>query len=120
MRPTSPHLSIYKKQISSVSSAFHRISGAGLFGAISLLSWWFIACIFLKMNPLILSVFDYKLVKLAVFGSSVAAFYHLSTGIRHLIWDIGFGFSIPSINKGGWIAIFGCIILTLIFWLYIV
>jgi succinate dehydrogenase / fumarate reductase cytochrome b subunit len=120
MRPTSPHLSIYKKQISSVLSALHRISGASLFCCIILFSWWFILAIFLKMNPYLLGIFDCKIVKLATFGGSLAGFYHLSTGIRHLFWDIGLGFSILSINRTGWIAIFGCLILTLIFWLYVV
>jgi succinate dehydrogenase / fumarate reductase cytochrome b subunit len=119
-RPTSPHLTIYKKQISSVLSIFHRISGMALFFAISLFVWWFIVLIFSNFSECLLSIFEFKITKIALYLASLALFYHLCTGIRHLFWDIGLGFSIPAINRTGWAAVFSCIIFTLIFWLLIV
>jgi succinate dehydrogenase / fumarate reductase cytochrome b subunit len=120
MRPTSPHLTIYKKQISSVMSIFHRITGAALFFAIILLVWWFVLLLYSDFPPCLLNIFEYGIVKIGLYFASVAAFYHLCTGIRHLFWDIGLGFSIPAIHRTGWLAVFVCIILTLTFWLFIV
>jgi succinate dehydrogenase / fumarate reductase cytochrome b subunit len=119
-RPTSPHLTIYKKQISSVLSILHRMSGIGLFFFMVCFSWWFIAFVFTDFSESLLTVFDYTIVKIIFFLASVAICYHLCTGIRHLIWDLGYGFSVPVMNITGWAAVICCAILTITFWLYIV
>lgn len=118
-RPTSPHLSIYKPQISSVLSVGHRLSGIGLFFMISALSWWFILWVFSRFDPAYLEIFNNGFVKLLLVLTSYGFFYHLCTGIRHLIWDTGHGFSIAAINYSGWIAVIASVILTLIFWVFI-
>src|SRR5690349_3272487 len=97
-RPTSPHLGIYRLQISSVLSIFHRLSGMALFFGSSVIAWWFILWVFNKFDPCYLYITKYWLFKLALFTLSFAGFYHLSTGIRHLMWDMGCGFSIKSIH----------------------
>lgn len=119
-RPTSPHLSIYRKQISSVLSIFHRLTGIALFFAISLISWWFILWVFNKFDPVFMYFTKFWLFKLALFAISFAGFFHLCTGIRHLAWDIGWGFSIKAIDITGWSAVIAASILTLIFWLFII
>ena len=115
-RPISPHLSIYKPQISSVLSIGHRLSGIGLFFMLSALGWWFILWVFSKFDPVYLKVFDSFFVKFLLILTSYGFFYHLCTGIRHLIWDTGRGFSIKTINYSGWVAVIVSILLTLIFW----
>jgi succinate dehydrogenase / fumarate reductase cytochrome b subunit len=119
-RPTSPHLTIYKLQISSALSILHRISGACLLVFMTLFSWWFIALTFGNCAELLLSILNYTITKVVFFLASVGIFYHLSTGVRHLFWDLGFGFSIKALHITGWMAVCTCIILTLIFWFFIV
>ena len=118
-RPISPHLSIYKPQISSVLSIGHRLSGVGLFFMISALGWWFILWVFSKFDPIYLKIFDSSFVRVLLIVTSYGFFYHLCTGIRHLIWDTGWGFSIRAINYSGWLAVIASILLTLIFWMFV-
>lgn len=117
-RPTSPHLGIYRKQISSVLSIFHRLSGLFLFGVSSIAAWWFIILVFSGFNEKILKlVTNCVLVKPALMLCSLAAFYHLCTGIRHLIWDTGRCFSVQYINITGWAAVICAFSMTILFWL---
>ncbi|MFK7973992.1 MAG: succinate dehydrogenase, cytochrome b556 subunit [Rickettsiaceae bacterium] len=116
-RPLSPHLTIYKPQISSVLSIGHRLSGIGLFIALSVFCWWFIFWVFSKFEPCYLKCFDLGSIKCILFIASYGYFYHLCTGIRHLVWDAGWGFSINSINYTGWAVVIASIILTIVYWL---
>ena len=118
-RPTSPHLSIYKPQISSVLSIGHRMTGVGLFFALSAIAWWFILWVFNKFDPCFIAILDNVFVKILLVLTSYAFFYHLCTGIRHLWWDTGRGFSIKSINLSGWLAVVMSFILTALFWLWV-
>ena len=118
-RPTSPHLSIYRLQISSVLSIGHRLTGAGLFFSLSIMAWWFIFFVFSQFNPCYFRLVDTVLAKIIILLTSYAFFYHLCTGIRHLFWDTGIGFSIKAINITGWIAVFSSFVLTLLFWMYL-
>jgi succinate dehydrogenase / fumarate reductase cytochrome b subunit len=119
-RPTSPHLTIYKKQISSVLSIFHRMTGVGLFFGLIIVMWWFILLVFSRFDPHYLQLAKLWVVKPFLFLISYAVFYHLCTGVRHLIWDIGIGFSVPSINFSGWVAVISSVVLTVVFWIYFV
>lgn len=116
-RPTSPHLSIYRWQISMVLSIFHRLSGIALFFGLAIIAWWFILLVFNNFDSYFLQISDYLLIKLALYGISFAGFYHFCTGWRHLIWDTGRCLSIKAVNITGWLAIIGSIIMTLWFWL---
>ncbi|MES2215127.1 MAG: succinate dehydrogenase, cytochrome b556 subunit [Pseudomonadota bacterium] len=116
-RPTSPHLSIYKMQISSVMSIFHRITGVMLFGALSILTWWLILWVFNKFDQSYVElVKSCWVIQFALYAVSIGFFYHLCNGIRHLMWDAGYGFSIKALYKTGWTAIGLAIILTIFFW----
>jgi succinate dehydrogenase / fumarate reductase cytochrome b subunit len=117
-RPLSPHLSIYKLQISSVLSIGHRLSGVGLFFALSGFCWWFIFWVFSKFQPCYLECLNSFLVKFILFIASYGYFYHFCTGARHLVWDAGYGFSIKSINLTGWLAVIGSVCLTVLYWLF--
>lgn len=105
-RPLSPHLQIYKPQITSVLSILHRLTGIFLsFAAISFVVWvWALA-----MSPSCyewmtgqLSAWYGKLLMLALFFSF---FYHLANGVRHLIWDMGYGFELRQVTFGGWVVV---------------
>ena len=114
-RPTSPHLSIYKLQISSVMSIFHRLTGIGLFIGFSMLAWWMIIWVFSKFDHSIFNWINCLFVRIGLYLLVSAFFYHLCNGIRHLFWDIGMGYSIPVMHKSGWVVIFATMILTIIF-----
>jgi succinate dehydrogenase / fumarate reductase cytochrome b subunit len=86
---------------------------------ISAVSWWFILWVFSRFDPSYLNIFSNGFVKFLLVLTSYAFFYHLCTGIRHLVWDTGRGFSIIAINYSGWLAIVTSILLTLIFWIFI-
>lgn len=116
-RPTSPHLSIYKPQISSMLSIGHRLSGIGLFFALAAFCWWFILWVFSKFEPCYIDMLDNDLVKGFLLIASYGFFYHLCTGLRHLIWDTGRGVSICAVNYSGWLAVFCSLVLTAIYWL---
>jgi succinate dehydrogenase / fumarate reductase cytochrome b subunit len=116
-RPLSPHLQIYRPQLTSVLSITHRLTGVALaFGTI-LLVWWIIAAAtgeeHFRLVQEIMSSW-YGLVILL--GFSWAVFYHLCNGIRHLFWDAGYGFDLDIAYKSGWATVVGSFILTGFAW----
>ena len=117
-RPLSPHLSIYKPQMSSVLSILHRITGVGLFIGALILVWWIIAGVYSSFNPNVLlwSFWNSLIGKILLFCWSAALFYHLLNGIRHLFWDVGMGFKVPTADKTGMAVLFGTVLLTGLSW----
>ncbi|MFB9355430.1 succinate dehydrogenase, cytochrome b556 subunit [Sneathiella chinensis] len=116
-RPLSPHLQIYKPQITMVTSITHRITGVALGAGTLLLTWWLIAVAagpeaYSTVNAFLTSWFG----RLVMFGFSWALFYHLCNGIRHLFWDAGKGFELPTMRKTGMLAIVMSVVLTLLTW----
>ncbi|HUO82116.1 MAG TPA: succinate dehydrogenase, cytochrome b556 subunit, partial [Gammaproteobacteria bacterium] len=94
-RPLSPHLQIYKPQLTSVLSILHRFTGVGLSFAALLLVYWLIA---LARGPAAyadaIGLFGSGFVRLLLVAVSFCFFYHLCNGVRHLFWDAGYGFEI--------------------------
>ena len=101
-RPLSPHLQVYKPQITSATSIFHRISGFVLFFGTFFLTWWLFAA---ASGPEAWATFYHyanSLVgKLILFGWAMAISYHLLNGVRHLIWDTGRNLDIKSAERSG-------------------
>ena len=102
-RPLSPHLQVYRWQITMVMSIFHRATGVALtIGAFGL-AWWLLAMAAggeqaARAAAFLASPFG----KVLLFGFSLALVYHLLNGIRHLLWDAGWGFEIPDVYRSGW------------------
>jgi succinate dehydrogenase cytochrome b subunit len=116
-RPLSPHLQIYRWQLTSVLSILHRASGVWLAaGAILLVSWLGAAADGPEAYTRIQGFIGSWLGLVLLFGWSVALFYHLSNGLRHLWWDTGHGLDLPSVYAGGWIVVGATIALTVIAW----
>lgn len=116
-RPLSPHLQIYRPQITSILSILHRITGVALSVGTLMLTWWLLAAAagpdhFATAHGFITSWFGYLL----LLGWSVALFYHLANGIRHLAWDAGWGFELPAVYKSGYAVLAATVILTAIAW----
>lgn len=116
-RPLSPHLQIYKPQISSVLSILHRGTGIGLTLGLFVLALWLIAAAAGEdaYNTFRAAV-GHPLGLIASVGLSWAAFYHFCTGIRHMIWDTGARLTIPDLYKTGYFAVSASVVLTALFW----
>ena len=116
-RPLSPHLQVYRWQLTSVMSILHRASGIALaVGAVLLVSWFGSAA----DGPASFAKFQGFLgspIGLVVrFGCSVAFFYHLCNGIRHLWWDTGRGLELSGVYASGWTVLVATVVLTVIVW----
>lgn len=116
-RPLSPHLQVYRPQLTSTLSILHRLTGVALaFGALLLIYWLAAAAAggesFATAQALIGSFIG----RLLLFGWTFALFYHLCNGIRHLFWDAGYGFDLPAVYRSGWIVVVASIALTLASW----
>ena len=117
-RPLSPHLQVYKPQITSALSILHRLTGVALAVGTLILVYWLVAAAagpeaYLEARE----VLDSWLVKLILFGFTFALFYHLANGIRHLCWDLGFGFEITTVALTGKIVLAAAGLLTLVAWM---
>lgn len=118
-RPLSPHLQVYKPQITSVMSILHRISGIVLsFGAF-VLAWWLLAAARGgEAWTTAATALASPIGKLALFGFSLALVYHLLNGIRHLLWDVGWGFSIPQVYRSGYVVAALTVVFTAAIWMF--
>lgn len=116
-RPLSPHLQIYKPQITSVLSILHRSTGVALtFGLLVLALWLVAAASGEDAYNTFRDAVSHPLGRIAAVGLSYAAFYHFCTGLRHLVWDTGAEMTIPALYKTGYIAVTASVILTALFW----
>ncbi len=119
-RPTSPHLSIYRKQITSVLSILHRLTGVALvFGTALLVAWLYVVAYAPGHYDSMRACISSPLGQAVMFGWTVAFYFHLSNGIRHLFWDIGKGFAIVHVQRSGWAVIFFTTFMTLLTWGFI-
>ena len=117
-RPLSPHLQIYRWQLTSVLSILHRASGVWLAaGAILLVSWLGAAADGPEPYARFQGFVGSWLGLVLLFGWSVALFYHLCNGLRHLWWDTGHGLELTSVYAGGWVVVGATIALTVIAWI---
>lgn len=118
-RPLSPHLQIYRPQITSVLSIAHRATGVALGAGLLMLVWWLIAG---ASGPGPYDAFqDFSgsaIGRLLLFGWSFALFYHLCNGIRHLFWDAGRGFELRTVHASGRLVALAAVILTVIAWIW--
>ena len=117
--PISPHLQIYRWHISSLLSITHRISGVINFLALILIFFWLI---FLSLGEnnyqSFLLIINSFIGKFILIGFTWSMSFHLLSGIRHLVWDLGYGFEIKTANITGAIVIISSLALTIIFWLF--
>jgi succinate dehydrogenase / fumarate reductase, cytochrome b subunit len=117
-RPLSPHLQVYRWQISTVLSIMHRFSGIALSVGALVLVWWLVAAAtspeaFADVQWFLGSVIGY----IVLIGWTIALFYHLFNGIRHLAWDAGHGFEKPTFHTTGWVVVIATFAFTLLVWI---
>lgn len=112
-RPLSPHLTVYRPQITSILSIFHRATGVAMAASMALVVWWLLAAAtgaeYFEFVDGLLTSFIGVLVLVA---SALAFFYHLCNGLRHMWWDIGFGFEMGQVTASGYLVMAASVVLT--------
>ena len=120
-RPLSPHLQVYDMmQLTSALSIGGRITGAAWSVGLLLLVWWLAAA---ASGPAAFARVQWFMSSwlglLGLFGMTAAAWYHTLAGVRHLAWDVGYGYDIPTTYRTGRMVIVGTVVLTLLTWVAI-
>ena len=117
-RPLSPHLQVYRPQLTSVMSIMHRASGAVLATGSLLAALWLVA---LAAGPAVFNpvadAMQHPLGQLVVFGYSLALVYHGLNGIRHLMWDLRIGLEIKQVYQSGYLVLGLTFLVTAALWL---
>ena len=117
--PLSPHLQIYRWHISSLLSITHRISGVINLLSLFLIFFWLLVLSFSESNyELFLLIINSFFGKFILIGFTWSMSFHILSGIRHLVWDLGYGFEIKTANISGIIVIICSLVITIIFWLF--
>ena len=117
-RPLSPHLQVYRPQITSVLSITHRVTGIVLsLGSVFLVLWLLAAAAGPRSFEIAQDCAGSWLGYAFLFCFSVALFYHLLNGIRHLFWDTGHGFELATATRTGWAVVVGAVMLTAVAWI---
>jgi succinate dehydrogenase / fumarate reductase cytochrome b subunit len=118
-RPLSPHVQVYRWPVSMALSILHRITGCALGVGTLLLTWWLVSAasaddaVFDRAQWFMGSAVGLLL----LFGWSLALIFHFFSGIRHLVWDAGFGFDAPAYNTSGWGVIIATGVGTVLVWI---
>ena len=104
--PLSPHLSIYRWPITMTLSILHRVTGVAMsVGLIVLCAWLISAAAGAADYERVVSLLSTMIGKLMLIGFSFAFFFHLANGVRHLVWDVGYGFEKHQANASAWFVL---------------
>jgi succinate dehydrogenase / fumarate reductase cytochrome b subunit len=118
-RPLSPHLQIYKPQITSVLSILHRFTGVGLFfGLVGLVTWVFFLAFdkhesYQGLYAAYMNLLCHPFGRFVCWGTVFCVFYHWANGIRHLAWDYGHGYDLKTVSYTGWFVVLFSMLSTL-------
>lgn len=116
-KPLSPHIQIYRWEITMLISILHRAAGIAMVAGAALVVWMLLA---LAMGPSAYECFHKFITSpmgtLMMFGWTGAVFLHLANGIRHLFWDVGYGYAIPVARRSGFLVLAFAVVMTLIVW----
>ena len=116
-RPLSPHLQIYRPQLTSIMSISHRATGAALAAGTLLLCLWLVALAAGNVwYNLAATVIGHPIGMFILFGYSVALVYHALNGVRHLTWDQGIGLTIPAVYRSGQIVLVLTVVISASMW----
>jgi succinate dehydrogenase / fumarate reductase, cytochrome b subunit len=114
-RPLSPHLQVYRPQLTSTLSILHRLAGIGLAVGTLMFVWWLAAAAssdtaFANAAHFMATPLGWLLIA----GFTLALWYHFCNGIRHLVWDAGRGFELPSVHASGKLVVAAAVVLTVL------
>ena len=117
-RPLSPHLQIYRPMLTMMMSIAHRITGAALYFGTLILAWWLLSAAAGRNAYGVFEAFATSWFgRLILFGYTWALLHHLLGGIRHFIWDLGYGFGPEEREWLARINLAGSIVLTVLLWM---
>ncbi len=118
-RPLSPHLQVYRPQLTSVLSILHRLTGIALAAGLLLLVCWLLA---VASGPAFYDAVQafnaHWFGRTLLFGWSFALFFHLCNGIRHMVWDAGYGYELTTVYRSGWLVVAAALVLTVLAWIW--
>lgn len=119
-RPLSPHLQVYRPQMTTMLSILHRITGGALSIGTLMILWWLVAA---ASGPgaydTAMAFSTSPLGILMLLGWSFSIYFHLLNGIRHLIWDTGRMMAIGCATKAGYVVFYGAILMTILTWVFV-
>jgi succinate dehydrogenase / fumarate reductase cytochrome b subunit len=119
-RPLSPHLQVYRPQLTSVMSIMHRASGVVLAtGSLMLVVWLAALAAGADAFGFITAVLHHPLGQFVLFGYSLALVYHGLNGIRHLLWDLRIGLEIRQVYQSGYLVLSLTVLVTAALWLLV-
>ena len=114
-RPLSPHLTIYRPQLTSITSILIRITGNALiFSVFLIICWLFSAATSPQYFEVVDAIMNSWFGKLVLISSLWAVWYHLLGGLRHLVWDRAIGLDLKTAEYLGWSVITGSFVLTIV------
>ena len=118
-RPLSPHLQVYRWQITMTMSILHRTTGVILTVGAFAFAWWLLALAAGgDAYDTAAACLASPLGMFALFGFTLSLVYHLLNGIRHLFWDMGWGFEIPEFYRSGWAVAVLTVLFTAAIWFF--
>lgn len=105
-RPLSPHLQVYRPQITSILSITHRMTGVALAAGSLLFTFWITSAVYGgEMFDMAQGILGSFLGQVILWGLCFALYYHMGNGVRHLFWDAGSGFELDQVKTSGMIVI---------------
>ncbi len=117
-RPLSPHLQVYRPQLTSTLSILHRATGIALSVGVLYLATWVVYASASPKTYALFQAFNTSILGRVFLGGWLfCMFYHLCSGIRHLIWDAGYGFELADAYRSGWIVVGVSAVATVVSWI---
>lgn len=116
-RPLSPHLQVYRLPLTALTSITHRITGVILsIGAVAVVAMLIAAADGSQTYQVAYDLATSWAGRIILVAFTLALYYHLCAGLRHLVWDAGYGFSLEAARRGSWLIIAGAVVLTVLTW----
>lgn len=120
VRPTSPHATIYRPQLTAVLSILHRLSGVvASLGAVLLVVWLMALAGNAEHYARVREWMAAPVGLALLMAVSLAVIYHLLNGLRHLLWDAGYGFDLPTTYRTGWFVVITTLVSSVLLWVYL-
>jgi len=117
-RPLSPHLQIYKLPLNALLSITHRLTGLVLaLGAAGVVAMLVMAASGSQAYQAFHAASYHWIGQIVLVAFTLALYFHLCAGIRHLFWDAGYGYDLKTANLGSWLIMIGAVALTVLTWL---
>lgn len=120
VRPLSPHLQVWRWHVTMLGSILHRATGVALYvGAVVIVAWIAAAAAGSEAYGEFAHIGSSAIGLLIWIGLSLSAFYHLASGLRHLVWDTGLGLTRKTASSMASLSIWFAVIATIAFWVWL-